>query len=187
MIAQVVLELAQSFVFLVADAVDGDVQFGADIGNRPASHPEFENPVLPARKHGGPGGLQNFTELESIALTFIVTGRGDGKSINRLMPLGTLNPLANHVDRSHQLAAFGGVVGENLSEIKLPFAGLAEKTTANFLSAIIPDCRVQACITPTDGAIALDVAHQLGFRRLRRERRQADDQCHGRRGRFSGS
>src|SRR4051794_21157069 len=99
--------------------------------------------------------------------------------VERLMTLRPLDPLADHVDGPDEFPALGGVVGEDEVEVELPGAGLAQQPAANFLSAIVPEARVEPGAPPAEGAVALDVTNQLGSGGGRGQRGQSEDARHG--------
>ena len=104
--------------------------------------------------------------------------------VERLVPLGPLDPLADHVDGADQLAALGGVVGQDQVQVELAGAGLAQQPAADLLGAVVPEAGVEPGVPPADGAVALDVADQVRLGGLGRQGGQADDQGHrGRAGR----
>ena len=80
--------------------------------------------------------------------------------VDRLVPLGTLDPLADHVDGADQLAALGGVVGQDLVQVELAVAGLAEQAAADFLGAVIPERGSSRAFRQQTVQIALDVADE---------------------------
>jgi hypothetical protein len=100
--------------------------------------------------------------------------------VERQMPLGPLDPLAHHVDGPDELAALGGIVGQDQVQLELARAGLPEESAADFLRAVVPEARVEVGIAPADGAVALNVADQVRLARVGRQGGQADDQGHRR-------
>ena len=104
----------------------------------------------------------------------------------RLVSLGPLDPLADHVDGADQLAALGGVLAENLVQVELAVAGLGEQPAADLLGAVVPEPGIEPGVPPADRAVPLDVADQVGLGRLGRQRGQADDQGHRSRPRHTG-
>ena len=113
-------------------------------------------------------GFEDLAQLESIALALVEIGRGGRERVERLEPLGALDPLADHVDRPDQLAALGRVVGQDLGQVELTVAGLGEQAAADLLRAVVPEPGVEPGIPPADRAIALNVADQVRLGRLRR-------------------
>ena len=67
-VTELALELSEGLVFLVADPGDGQVQLVADLGHRPAAHPELDDAILAVGQYGPAGGLEDLAQLESIAL-----------------------------------------------------------------------------------------------------------------------
>ena len=67
-IAKLPLELPQRLVFLVAHAGDRHIELDADLRDRPAAHPELDDPILASSQYRSPGGFQNLAELELISL-----------------------------------------------------------------------------------------------------------------------
>ena len=98
------------------------------------------------------------------------------RAVERLEPLGALDPLADHVDGADQLAALGGVFGQDLGQVELAVAGLGEQAAADFLGAVVPEPGVEPGIPPADGAIPLDVPDQVRLGGLGRQGGQADHQ-----------
>ena len=97
------------------------------------------------------------------------------------MAAGPLDPLADHVDGPDQLAALGGVVGQDQVQVQDARPGLAQQAAADLLGAVVPEAGVEAGIAPADGAVPLDVADEVRLGRVGRQGRQADDQGHRRR------
>jgi len=71
------------------------------------------------------------------------------------------NALAHHVDRPHQLAPLGRVVGHDLGQVKLANTRLAKKAAADFLGAVVPESWVKPGIAPADRAVALNIAYEI--------------------------
>src|SRR5262249_20652583 len=60
---EVVLQLAEGLVLLVADPRDGEVHRLADLGDGPAAGPELDDPVLAGGQDGLAGGLEDLAPL----------------------------------------------------------------------------------------------------------------------------
>ncbi len=105
--------------------------------------------------------LEDFTQFESIPLSLVEIGQRGIEIIQRVVPLAPLNPLADHVDRAHQLTALGGILGKDQRHIELPLAGLCEQPAADFLGAVVPEPGIEPRVPPADCAVALNVADQV--------------------------
>ncbi len=172
-VAELALELSECLVFLVADSRDGHIELDADLRNRPATHPELDDPILARCQYGAARGFEDFSQFELISLATIEIGGGSRRSIERLEPLGALNSLPHHVDGPDQLPAVRRVLRQNLRQVELSVPRLGEKTAADFLGAVIPEPGIKPGIAPADRAIALNVANQIRFGRLSGERSQS--------------
>src|SRR5579885_314107 len=115
-----------------------------------------------------PGGFQDFAELETISVT-LVHLNGRDVPIERLIALGALNSLPDHVDGTDEFPAFGRVLREDLRQIQLAFPSLGQEAAAHLLGAIVPEAGIQSRVTPADGAIPLDVPDQIRFGGLSRQ------------------
>ncbi len=177
------LQLPERLVLLVAHPIDGHLQGFGDFGNRPTSGPKLDDAILPLGQDGSAGGFEDFSQLEPRAIRLLRVKSRNVLLIKDLMPLGSLNALANHVDGSNEFATLRRVVRQNEVEIKLAGSGLAEKSAADFLGTVIPDAGIEPGVSPADGAVALDVADQVRLGGVRCQGREPNDQGH--RGRTS--
>ena len=75
-LGQVVFELAEGLVLLVADAGDGQVQRLADLGDGPAAGPELDDPILARGQDGLPGGFEDLAEFLAVAVAAVEVGTG---------------------------------------------------------------------------------------------------------------
>src|SRR4051794_41505325 len=68
---QVVFQLAEGLVLLVADAGDGHAERFTDLGDGPAAGPELDDPVLSGREHGLPGGFEDLAEFLPVSVALV--------------------------------------------------------------------------------------------------------------------
>ena len=90
--AEMLLELSQRLVFLVADAGERQIELLADLGHGPAAHPQLDDPVLALAEHGPAGRFQDLAQLDPVAVALVDVGSRCG-AVERLEPLGALTRL----------------------------------------------------------------------------------------------
>ena len=56
------------------------LEVGADLGDGPAAHPEFDDPVLAGREDGLAGGFEDLAELQAVAMPLVVVGAGRARA-----------------------------------------------------------------------------------------------------------
>ena len=135
---------------------------------------------------GPASGLEDLAELEAVALALVQIGSRGREAIERLVSLGSLNPLAHHVDRPDQLPAFRRVFGQHLGHVELALAGLGQQPAADFLGAVVPQARVEPRRCASRRCNRAGCPNHVRLGRLGRQSRQADHEARRRRGPLCG-
>ena len=124
------------------------------------------------------GGFQDLAQLEPVPLALVYVGGWD-VPVERLVLLGPLDSLADHVDGADEFTTLRRIIRQDQGQIELAFAGLGEEPAADLLGAIVPEAGVQSSIPPAGGAITLDVPDEVRLGRLGGQGSEPDDQCDG--------
>jgi len=178
--SEIALEFAKRLVFFVAHASHRQAHLFTDLGHGPTAGPEFNDLILTSAQNGLPSSFENLSELLAIPLTLVKVRTRGKPIIERLESLGTLDAFANHVDGPDELATLRGVVSQDEIQVELADPGFTQEPTADFLGAIFPETWIQPRVSPTDGAVSLDVLNQFRLGGMRGQGGQTNDQRHGR-------